>query len=174
MFTDPHKNLKILGLQDGDVVVDLGAGTGFYSILAAQMNHGGKVYAVDAVKDFLATIRIKAKENKIYNLETILGNVEKLGGTKIGDAVADIVIASNVFFEVEDKNTFIKEIKRILKNHGRVLLIDWSPDSSLVSKGVVVPKGETKRFFEENGFVLSTEIDAGDHHYGMILVKNEK
>ncbi len=174
MFTDPHKNLKALGLHDGDVVVDLGAGTGFYSILAAQMNHLGKVYAVDAVKDFLATIRSKAKENKINNLETILGNVEKLGGTKIGDAVADIVIASNVFFEVEDKDTFVKEIKRILKKYGRVLLIDWSPDSSLVSKGAVVSEEDTKRIFEENDFVLSTAIDAGDHHYGMILVKNEK
>ncbi len=172
MFTDPNKNLKALGIHNNDIVVDLGAGTGFYSILAAGMAHNGKVYAIDAVKDFLATIRNKAKDKKLSNLETILGNIEKLGGTKVGDDMADVVIVSNVLFEVEDKITFVKEIYRILKKNGRVLLIDWEPDSSLVSVGVAVSKDEALRLFTANGFVLSTDIDAGDHHYGMILVKS--
>jgi len=32
MFTDPVKNLKTLGLRENDIVADLGAGTGFYSM----------------------------------------------------------------------------------------------------------------------------------------------
>src|SRR3989338_8678431 len=98
MFTDPIKNLKTLILRENDVVVDMGAGTGFYSVAAGRMASKGKVYAIEVEKDFLTTIKNKAKEAHLNNVEIIWGNVEKLGGTKIGDAVADAVIASNILF----------------------------------------------------------------------------
>ena len=55
-------------MATGEVVADLGAGTGFYSIAAGQMVPKGKVYAVEVVKDFLMTIRwvfIRAEEIKL-------------------------------------------------------------------------------------------------------------
>ncbi len=174
MFTDPIKNLKMLGLRETDIVADLVAGTGFYTIALGHLLARGKVYSVEVVRDFLETIRNKAKEKKLHNIETLVGNIEKIGGTKIGDNIVDAVVASNVLFEVEDKHSFIKEIKRILKLHGKVLLIDWSPDSSLVSAGIAVPKDTALDMFNKEGFVLDREIDAGSHHYGMILIKNEK
>src|SRR3989338_5892902 len=103
MFADPVKNLKALGLRENDVVVDLGAGTGFYSVAAGHIVRNGKVYAVEIIKDFLETIKNKVKEANLRNVEIIWGNVEKLGGTKIGDGEVDTVIASNVLFQVEDK-----------------------------------------------------------------------
>ena len=53
MFSDPIKNLKMLGLKENDIVVDLGAGTGFYSVAAGTLVSRGKVYAVELQKDFL-------------------------------------------------------------------------------------------------------------------------
>src|SRR3989339_2260911 len=129
MFTDPVKNLKTLELKENDIVADLGAGTGYYSVAAGRLVPRGKVYAVEIVKDFLTTIKNKVKEAHLSNVEIIWGDIEKLGGTKIGDGVIDAVIASNVFFQVENKNKFIEEIKRILKPKGKVLFIDWSVDS---------------------------------------------
>ncbi|MEX2090601.1 MAG: class I SAM-dependent methyltransferase, partial [Candidatus Paceibacterota bacterium] len=95
MFSDPVKNLKALGLREDNVVVDLGAGTGFYSIAAGELVPKGKVYAIEIVKDFLATVRQRAKEANLNNVEALWGNIEKSGGTKIADAVADAAIASN-------------------------------------------------------------------------------
>ncbi len=171
MFTDPVKNLKAFGLKEDNIVADLGAGTGYYSIAAGHIATKGKVYAVEVAKDFLETIKNKAKEARLNNVEILWGNIEKIGGTKIGDGIIDAVIASNVLSQVEDKNNFIEEIKRILKPKGRALLIDWSTDSVTVGFKMVIPKNKAREMFEKKGFVLEREINAGAYHYGMILVK---
>ena len=173
MFTDPIQNLKQFGLREDMVVADLGAGTGFYSIAAAHMVPKGKVYAVEVQKDFVTTIRNKAKESHVNNLEVLWGNIEKLGGTKIGDRIVDAVIASNVIFQIEDRDTFIKEVKRILKHQGMLLVVDWSDTSSAIGPGGanVIPKNKMREMFEQNGFVFIRDIDALHHHYGIIFKK---
>lgn len=171
MFTSPIKNLKALGLRENDIVADLGAGTGFYSIPAGHIVGKGKVYAVEIAKDFLVTIKNKVKDARLTNVEIIWGNIEKIGGTKIGDGVVDAVIASNILFQVEDKGSFILETKRILKSKGQVLLIDWS-ESLIMGAKVVVPKNKAREMFEKKGFIFDRDINTGEHHYGMILRRN--
>ena len=174
MFSDPIKNLKQFGLREDMIVVDLGAGTGFYSIPAAQMVPKGKVYAIEIQKDFLTTIKNKIKEKKLDNIECFWGNVEKIGGTGIGDKIADAIIASNILFQIDNKEKFIEEAKRILKSNGKVLVIDWADSSTLgINSKSVILKEKMKDMFEKKGFVYERDIDAGAHHYGMILVKEK-
>jgi ubiquinone/menaquinone biosynthesis C-methylase UbiE len=170
MFSDPIKNLKALGLRENDIVADLGAGTGFYSVGAGHIVNKGKVYAVEINKDFLETIKNKVKDEHLNNVEILFGNVEKIGGTKIGDEVVDAVIVSNVLFQVTDKANFIEETKRILKAKGQVLLVDWAHDSMMSGRGAV-SKEKAREMFENKGFIFSRDINAGEHHYGMILIK---
>ncbi len=174
MFSDPLKNLKAFDLRENMIVADLGAGSGFYTLPAAKMVPMGKVYAVEIQKDFLSTIINKAREAHLYNIECILGNIEKRGGTKIRDKVIDATIASNILFQVEDRDKFIEEIKRILKPGGKILLIDWS--SSGVGLGVgldkIIAKNKAREMFENHGFLWQRDIDAGVHHYGIIFTKS--
>lgn len=172
MFTNPLKNLKSFDIRETDILADLGAGTGFYSILAAQIVSKGKVYAVELSRDFLETIVNKIKEAKLGNIECLWGDVEKLGGTKIGSGIVDKVIASNVFFQLEKKEEFIKEVKRILKDKGQVLFIDWDSSSPLPHKGGIISKDKVQEMFKKEGFLLEREIDAGIHHYGIIFIKS--
>jgi ubiquinone/menaquinone biosynthesis C-methylase UbiE len=134
----------------------------------------GKVYAVEVVKDFLQTITNKVKDAALTNVECFWGDVEKVGGTKIAPSIVNAVIASNILFQVEDKDKFITEAKRILCKGGRVLLIDWESDTESLVKGGAIPKNLAKDMFEKKGFKLDKEIDAGAHHYGMIFIKNEE
>lgn len=170
MFSDPIKNLKAFGLKEDDIVADLGAGTGYYSVAAGQIATRGKVYAVEINKDFLSTVKNKATEAHLKNVEILLGDVEKIGGTKIGDGVVSAVIASNILFQVGNKDIFIEEIKRILKPKGRVLLVDWA-EASVMRTIAVVPKNKAREMFEGKGFILEREVNAGEHHYGMIFIK---
>lgn len=173
MFSDPLSNLRQLGLQENMIVADLGAGTGFYSVAAGGLVPRGKVYAVEVQKEFLPTITAKARDAGLNNVECLWGNIEKEHGTKIGDRIVDVVVASNVLFQVESKEGFLKEIKRILKPGGRVLLVDWSDSSSSLGPNfqTLIPKNKAKEMFTEKGFSLERDIDAGAHHYGMILKK---
>lgn len=173
MFTDPVKNLKAFDLRENMIVADLGAGTGFYTVPVAQMVPMGKVYAIEIQKDFLTTINNKVKEAHLNNVECLLGDVEKIGGTKLRDKVVDAVIASNILFQVMDKDKFIEEIKRILKPGGKLLLIDWSDGSSFIGPSFdkVIPKNIAREMFETKGFVWQRDVDTGAHHYGIILMK---
>lgn len=170
MFSDPVKNLRALGLREDYIVADLGAGTGFYSVAAGHIVTRGKVYAVEVQKDYLETIKNKAKEVFLHNVEIIWGNIEKLGGSKIGDEIVHAVIASNVFSQLEVKDIFVDEVKRILKPRGQVLFVDLMPDSIISSRGAVA-KAKVRELFEKKGFVFGRDIDVGAHHYGMILTK---
>ncbi|MFA6274160.1 MAG: class I SAM-dependent methyltransferase [Candidatus Paceibacterota bacterium] len=175
MFTDPVKNLKQFGLKEDMIVADLGAGTGFYSIPAAQMVLKGKVYAIEVQDDFLGIIRNKVKDAGLDNLNCILGDIEKIGGTKIGDGIVDAVIVSNIISQVKDQDKFVEEIGRILKNRGRVLLIDWSEESPLINSKLktVITKDKALKIFESKGFIFERDINTEVHHYGMILIKEK-
>ncbi len=173
MFSSPEKNLKYLNLRENDIVVDLGAGVGFYALAAARMVPKGKVYAIEVQRDLLTSLKNKAKDFYLHNIETIVGDIEKDYGTKLADNLADVVIVSNVFFQIKEKDKFIKEIKRILKINGQVLFIDWSDNSFLIGSNTenFLNKNTVKEIFEKNNFIFERFVDAGLHHYGMIFKK---
>jgi ubiquinone/menaquinone biosynthesis C-methylase UbiE len=171
MFSDPDKNLRAFGIRGNDVVADLGAGTGFYAVAAGRLASAGKVYAVEVQRDYLSKIRHKALEARLSNVEAIWGDVERPGGTKLRDGAVDKVIASNLLFQVENKEGFIAEVKRILKPGGEVLLIDWTSSPAMPHKSAVISKEKAREMFERKNFTLLRELNAGAHHYGMILVK---
>ncbi len=175
-FSDPKNNTRQLGLYEGQIVADLGAGIGAYSIEAAkEVGESGRVYAIEVQKELLANIKNKAREEGISNIEVIWGDIERNGKTKIKDDFVDAVIASNILFQVEDSVGFLEEIKRILKQKGKVLIIDWegSFNGTGPSPKHIISYATARSLFEENGFLFVKNISAGDHHYGFVVVKNE-
>ncbi len=171
MFSDPSVNLAKFGLSAGMKVVDLGAGSGFYSIAAARIvGPGGRVYAVDVQKDLLDRIRANGASEGLRNIEVVWGNAEKIGGTKLREAIADRVVASNILFQIEKPDDFALEVKRLLKPGGKVMIIDWSEISPIGPK-TVFPSMKAQTLFEKSGFKLEQSFGAGDHHYGLIFIR---
>ncbi|KKS43825.1 hypothetical protein A3I25_01505 [Candidatus Nomurabacteria bacterium RIFCSPLOWO2_02_FULL_42_17] len=174
MFSDPEKNIKQFDLREGQHVADLGAGSGACALVAARaVGSQGKVYALEVQRELLSGIKDEAARAKLFNVEVIWADIEKVNGTKLRNYAVDAVIVSNVLFQIEDRGNFIKEIKRILKPGGRVLIVDWSdsfgglgPQSS-----AVVPPEKARALFEGAGFKFEQVIDAGAHHYGIIMSK---
>lgn len=171
MFADPDKILKQLALHEDSLVADLGAGTGFYSIAAAKIVRRGKVYAVEVLKDYLPTIRAKAAEQHLNNIETIWGDIEKKEGSKIRTGLVDAVILSNVLSQVDDRENLLRESTRILKSGGKILLIDWSELAPGSQAGRAVSKDKAGALLSKYGCKWYQEVDAGAHHYGMIFIK---
>ncbi len=173
-FSDPSKNISLLGLKEGERVADLGSGSGFYTLAAARLVGGsGRVFSVDVQKDLLTRIQAAAHTEHLNNIELVHGDIEEIGGTKLRDVSVDAAMMCNVLFQIENKENFLKEIKRILKSHGRVLIIDWAgsfgglgPETSRV-----VLQADARVLFERHGFILTHSFDAGDHHYGLIYKK---
>lgn len=174
MFSEPTKVIEQCGIQAGMEIADLGSGSGFYTLAAGKaLISTGKVYAVDVQKDLLSKLKNLATKEGVYNIEVVWGDIEKLNGTKLRDHSIDFSMLCNVFFQIEDKPTIIKEIKRILKPGGRLLFVDWASSFGGIGPHpeAVVKKDVAKEMFEKAGFHVDREIMAGSHHYGFIFKK---
>jgi len=155
-------------------IADLGSGSGAYSLATAKaLVSTGKVYAIDINKDLLNKLRNEGVKKGLYNIEVIWGDIDKFGGTKLRDYSVDMALLCNILFQLENKSEVVKEIKRILKPGGRVLVVDWSDSfGGLGPKPqAIVRRDVALEMFEKNGFHLDREISAGSHHYGLILKK---
>jgi len=174
-FTNPEENIKALGVYEGMVIADLGAGIGAYTLpLAEKVGESGRVYAVEVQKDFLTNIKDEATRRGLKNVELLWGNIEKLGGTKIKDGACDAVVISNVLFQAEDKSGLLREASRILKVGGKLLLIDWTDSFNNLGPApkMVVTKDSASALCEAEGFVLKNEVPVGEHHYGLLMLKS--
>lgn len=172
-FSEPVKNLDVFGLQEGMVVADLGSGSGFYTVEAAKQIKSGKVYAIDIQEELLSRLRNLLAREHLASVELVHGDIETLGGTKLADGIADAALVCNVFFQIEKKDGFLLETKRILKPTGRVLLVEWSDSFGGLGPQPehVVKEGKARELFKAKGFVEVKTFKAGDHHYGIIFRK---
>lgn len=174
-FSDPDKNIEQFELQSGARVADFGVGTGFYALAASRrVGSAGRVYCLDIQKDLLARLQESAARFKLDNIEVVWADLEEIGGSKLADLSLDAVIVANLLFQIEKKDDFVKEIRRVLKPGGKVLLVDWAGSFGGIgpTEANVVSKGSAVSLFEENGFKVEKEIEAGAHHWGVILKKS--
>lgn len=174
-FVDPSSVVPYFELRPDSYVADFGAGTGVYSVLMSRaVLPNGKVYSVDVQKELLITLKNTIQTEHIGNIELLWGDLEKLGGTKIGDRQVDFVLISNVLFQTKAGYQIALEAKRVLKPEGRVAVIDWTESFGHMgpTPDMVVPMNEAKKMFESAGFRFAKDFPAGDHHYGLVFKKN--
>lgn len=175
MFSNPQSIINQLAIAPGSVVADLGAGTGAFAIPAAsKVGPTGKVYACEVQKDILTRLENELRELHITNVSPIHSNIETHQGTRLRDESIDWVIVANVLFQVEDKKSFIAEIRRILKSDGSVLVIDWTESFGNLGphENQIMNRSSAESLFTEVGFrVAPAVIDAGAHHYAVVFKK---
>ncbi len=174
MFSDPQKNIAQARFALGSAIADFGAGSGHYvKALSVAVGEKGTVFAVDVQKDLLTRIKKDSIHAKQKNVEIVWGDLETPKGTKLREGVLDGVVISNLLFQVPKKEAIAEEAKRVLKTGGTVLIIDWADSISSIGpkKDLMFEKVKSQTLFEKQGFLFEREIDAGNHHYGIILRK---
>jgi ubiquinone/menaquinone biosynthesis C-methylase UbiE len=171
-FSDPRSNVLQMGLREGMKVADIGAGSGQFSLAAAAaVGVDGRVYAVDIQEDVLKHLKDSAHRAGRRNVDTIWGNIEKTAGTKLRDQSVDAVILSNTLFQLEHKEEAVREIKRILKPGGRLLVVDWAGSYGGMgpSPEHVVSEHDAEELFITGGFYKAKDFRSGPHHYAIVF-----
>ena len=171
-FANPETNIIAMRIDPGMKVADFGAGSGAYTLAAARaVGHSGRVYAVDVQKDLLTRIQNNAMREKIDWVDIVWGDFETPGGTKIRDKSIDLVIISNVLFQVEHPAQMFGEAIRILKKGGQLAVIDWTDSfGGMGPEGKrVVQKDKALGMAHDAGFTFLREFPAGAHHYGIMF-----
>lgn len=158
-------------LAEGMHVADFGTGSGAYALaLSRAVGASGRVYALDVQKELLSRLKKNAEASGHRNIEIVWCDLDTLGGTKLGDSLLDAAVVANVLFQSEHKEHFLREIKRVMKPHAELLVIDWS--SSFAGMGPnenhVVSEGRAKELLGRAGFQYKDAFFAGAHHYGLL------
>ena len=166
---------QIVGLSHGQKVAGLGCGPkAYFSFQAARIvGDQGLVYAVDILKEVLASVESHAKLNGFDNVRTIWSNLEVYGATNIPENSLDLAMLVNVLFQSKSVANIIKEATRLTKKDGKILIIDW--------RGVGIPLGpkgdrridpnNIKELSDALNLTLEKEFQAGQYHFGLIFKK---
>ncbi|HEX3660357.1 MAG TPA: methyltransferase domain-containing protein [Acidobacteriaceae bacterium] len=123
----PDEVIAALHLRNGERVVDIGAGTGYFALpMAEAVGSGGRVVAVDVAPQMLQRLESRRAEAGVGNVQCVEGEASSTG---LPSGCADVVFMANVWHEFDDHAAVLKESRRLLKPEGRLALLDWRPDA---------------------------------------------
>lgn len=173
-FAHPARNVAALGVEPGMQVADFGSGSGAYTLaIAERLANAGHVYAIDVQRDLLRRLKNEAHQKGFKNVEVIWADIEQPRASKIAASTLDLVLVSNLLFQLDRKDAVLAEARRVLKVSGRLVIIDWSESFNNMgpTKKDVVTKEAAKKLSEDAGFRFAHEFAAGAHHYGLVFAK---
>ncbi|MGK7938683.1 MAG: class I SAM-dependent methyltransferase [Crocosphaera sp.] len=125
----PSKVIESLNLKPTDIIADIGAGSGYFSFRMSSLVPQGKVFAVDIQPEMLEIIDFLKKENKVDNIETILGS---LNNPNLPKNSIDLVLMVDTYHEFEYPQEMMENIVTALKPGGQVILAEYRRENPLI------------------------------------------
>jgi len=150
--------IKELAIKPGSRVLDVGTGTGvLLPFLVEAVGPTGSIVALDIAEEMLARARAK---NGDRNIEYVLGDITS---TPFQEGTFDEIICNNTFPHLRDKSAALREMARILRPGGRVVICHPKSREAVnelhrsiggvVANDLLPEDGEMQKLLEENGFV---------------------
>jgi len=161
----PYETLVMAGLKEGDIMADIGCGIGYFTFPAAEIvGPGGQIYAMDISLEMLKEVEKKMSEKATLNISTIKTEENNL---KINDETVTVAFISNVLHEAEDIEIFLSEVKRVIKNNGKVAVVEWQKIESDFGPPLDhrLDKQYVQKLLEGVGFKKIQITDIGEHFY---------
>jgi predicted methyltransferase len=121
----PDEIMDALGIADGSRVADIGAGAGWFTIrLARRVGPNGMVIAQDVQRQMLEAVRRRVAREGLLNVETRLGSDSN---PNLPSRSLDAVLVVDVYSEVNDRVTFLRNLSAALKPGGRIGIVNYKP-----------------------------------------------
>lgn len=129
----PDRVIGALGLKQGQLVADIGSGTGYFAIRLAKSAAAPKVYGADIEPAMVAYLRQRAAREGISNVVA----VQAAADTPNLPEPVDVILIVDTYHHIGDREAYFRRLATSLKPGGRVAVIDFKPDS---------PEGPPKEF----------------------------
>ncbi len=161
--------LQTLSLTPPTVFLDLGCGRGNYAIAVAEsMGPRGKVYAIDAWREGLAELQVRAAARGLTNITTLHANLNE--HIPLEDGAVDVCFMATVLHDLLRGGTgevVMEEIRRVLSPCGKLSIIEFKKveDGPGPPLNVRLSPEETERLIAPFGFVKDRLIDVSPFHY---------
>lgn len=122
VYAARHRILNACNINEGDVVADIGAGTGLFTQLFSVEVGKGWVYAVDIAPRFLNHIQRNAEKSKRQNITTILCSEKS---SLLPANSVDIVFICDTYHHFEYPTATLQSIRKAMKDNGTLIVIDF-------------------------------------------------
>ena len=129
----PDRVIAALNLKRGQIVADIGAGTGYFSVRLAKSKTAPKVYASDIEPSMVSYLRERAVKESLNNMIAVQAAADQ---PNLPEPV-DLVLIVDTYHHIGDREAYFRKLAKSLKPGGRVAIIDFKPDS---------PEGPPKEF----------------------------
>jgi SAM-dependent methyltransferase len=156
---EPKGAIEALKIPKGAIVADIGAGSGYMTVLLArQVGPAGKVYANDIQVRMLDLLRRNIDQQKIANVETVLGAIDD---PNLPAGAIDLALMVDVYHEFSEPQKMLRGIRTALKPGGRMALIEYRGEDPSVPirpehKMTIV---QLRAEIEPEGFRLANTIE---------------
>ena len=131
--------IEILQPRAGERVLEIGPGTGYYTFEMAARLDGGQVDVFDIQQEMLDHVVREANKRGVTNVNPALGDAQSLPYS--GDSF-DAVVLITVLGEIPDQERALKEVARVLKPGGRLIVGEMFFDPHVVTPGQLRERGE--------------------------------
>jgi SAM-dependent methyltransferase len=169
---NPGKAIAALGIREGMVIADIGAGTGYYSFrIAALTGPSGKVYASDIQPGMIALLEKRMKREGVRNIETVLGTASD---PKLPRASIDLALLVDVYHEFSEPQKMLAAIATALKPDGRLVLLEFRKEDPNIPIRIEhkMSVDEVKRELTAEGFAFDKLLDPLPWQHILIFKKD--
>ena len=123
----PKDVMDHCGIKKGMTVVDLGAGTGYFTpYLSDRVTENGIVYALDVEQKMISWLKNKVEHLNLKNIRTRL---VQPADPMLDDASIDLILIVNVWHHIDHRTQYLEKLKRALKPSGRLCIVEIKPDA---------------------------------------------
>ncbi|MBU1167782.1 class I SAM-dependent methyltransferase [Patescibacteria group bacterium] len=173
-FVNPLDVIKQTHLGPNMIVADLGCGSGYLSFAAAKIiNPEGLVYAVDIRTEAISSIESQKRLFGERNIKTLRADLSEKKSTGLSSGSVDLVILATIVFQLPDKKSLFEEAKRIVKDKGEIVILDWKKKDSPIGPPVRerISQKSMERLLTEENLVVTRNIVSDPYHYGFLTHK---
>ena len=164
-----------MGIQPGDVIADVGAGTGVFSVaLARAAGPTGTVLAVEVDPGFLPMIAQNAVDGGVENIQTVLG---EFTDPKLPRRDVDVAFFHDVIHHIEGRAAYLQATARYMAPRGRVVVVDYHGDRPGAPHSgqpeLLITLRQVQEWMSVAGYDMTREFDLFEDKFFVVFTKRD-